>query len=623
MAQYDNLKDYFYGEYGTELKSAISSQILADGSNKNISDITIISLKCDDDIASNVTITLGIAANVVDDIESSMSDKQFFIVTMKGNLDIQFQDIRIIEIRSAEHDELPEDNILSHFILPDIPLEQVERIGNELYVYYKKHAKFTEPGLSLTKIIDNMCAPIFFSDLNGDCLGRVNFVNSDEKIYRYDTKEKILKYVNHSAEPGTILINKKRYYDELNGEVLITVAHELIHWQLHQKFFKLLVILGTTTDAMNCSATISVPDDNMTDVQKALCIAEWQANTLAMRLAIPQNTGESTIKKIASNPSTYRDNAGDRIQARVIEFAKIYNVSPLVAKERLRQLGCDYVDGTCLEYEENGKKIQAAPFCFQPGSLEDDETFIIYRDNFNQLLRENEEFAELIENRYYIYTEYVICINDAKYITPVSTDRELRFDLSDYAREHANECCLKLTMHTKQNATTYTPFDYLCKLEDGAYSHIHILTKEALNDLKSYKRRKKDKKEAEKILVQMDNANIVSFKDALRFHMSRLKIEPEDMPDELYLKETTFLSYYKANRNPSLKRAMIICNKLNLPYKLCIDLLKRARITLNTDKKEDELYDYLLTITNATLDDWELFLETNGFNPLIDKPCES
>ena len=66
MAQYDNLKDYFYGEYGTELKSAISSQILADGSNKNISDITIISLKCDDDIASNVTITLGIAANVVD-----------------------------------------------------------------------------------------------------------------------------------------------------------------------------------------------------------------------------------------------------------------------------------------------------------------------------------------------------------------------------------------------------------------------------------------------------------------------------------------------------------------------------------------------------------------------------
>ena len=268
-----------------------------------------------------------------------MSDKQFFIVTMKGNLDIQFQDIRIIEIRSAEHDELPEDNILSHFILPDIPLEQVERIGNELYVYYKKHAKFTKPSLSLEKIIDNMCAPIFFSDLTGDCLGRVNFVNSDEKIYHYDTKEKILKYDNHSAEPGTILINKKRYYDELNGEVLITVAHELIHWQLHQKFFKFLVILGTTTDAMNCSATISIPDDNMTDVQKALCIAEWQANTLAMRLTIPQSTVESTIKKIASDPSTNRDNAGDHMQACVIEFAKIYNVSPLVAKERLRRLG--------------------------------------------------------------------------------------------------------------------------------------------------------------------------------------------------------------------------------------------------------------------------------------------
>ena len=633
MAQYYNLKDYFYGEYGTELKSAISSQILAGGSHKNISDITIISLKCDDDIASNVTITLGIAANVVDDIESSMSDKQFFIVTMKGNLDIQFQDIRIIEIRSAEHDELPEDNILSHFILPDIPLEQVERIGNELYVYYKKHAKFSEPGLSLEKIIDNMCAPIFFSDLTGDCLGRVNFVNSDEKIYHYDTKEKIMKYDNHSAEPGTILINKKRYYDELNGEVLITVAHELIHWQLHQKFFKLLVILGTTTDAMNCSATISIPDDNMTDVQKALCIAEWQANTLAMRLAIPQSTAESTIKKIASDPSTYRDNVGDHMQTCVIEFAKIYNVSPLVAKERLRQLGYDYVDGTCFEYEENGKKVQAAPFYFQPGTLEDGETFIIYRDKFNQLLRENKEFAEIINSGRYIYLGYVVCQVDQKYIDVIINEKSLSFQLTTYAREHADECCIKFAVKSVFNkGEKYVNYGqtYLSNNKNELLQEYEVCIpddlKEAINSFA------KEDSRLNKTLSYCDVLAYYLFEDN-RETPVQVKDENGDFSytanriiaafaEKAGLSSTIIKRYLKNGSPPKLENTMRICFGLGLDETQSRDMIKTTGHYIDAPTAENIVCRMLFRLpekkAKLILDEWkpcvEYIKEMNAYN---------
>ena len=85
---------------------------------------------------------------------------------------------------------------------------------------------------------------------------------------------------------------------------------------------------------------------------------------------------------IANDPSTYYENYGDRMQAYVIKFAKIHGVSCFVAKARMRQLGYDFVDGTILEYEENGNKIQPAPFSFPPGTLKENETFVIYRDNY-------------------------------------------------------------------------------------------------------------------------------------------------------------------------------------------------------------------------------------------------
>ena len=101
---------------------------------------------------------------------------------------------------------------------------------------------------------------------------------------------------------------------------------------------------------MNCKEFPVAFSDSMTDIDKALCIAEWQANALAMRLAIPSCTVDAVNDEIANDPSTYYENYGDRMQACVIKFAKIYGVSCFVAKARMRQLGYDFVDGTILEY---------------------------------------------------------------------------------------------------------------------------------------------------------------------------------------------------------------------------------------------------------------------------------
>ena len=58
---------------------------------------------------------------------------------------------------------------------------------------------------------------------------------------------------------------------------------------------------------------------------------------------------------------------------------------------------------------------------------------------------------------------------------------------------------------------------------------------------------------------------------------------------------------------------MVICNLLQLEYELSIDLLSKAGVKLVEGKKKDDLYDYLLSITNAPISAWDSLLIEEGF----------
>ena len=434
MAQYDNLKDYIQGEHLVLITNAVKDYLKHDEkSDCQVSTPCIKSLVCtNDDAMFNVEYEIGVSADIVVGTETC---SRSFIITITGNLERRLDDIKVIGVKALNEDDFPEDNLLSQYILPALPESEVERIGSEMFAAYKRLGVFDGCQFSINKVMDKK--PIFFSPLPDNCLGRIILTEADVEVVIKN------KTVHHQAKPGTILLNKKKYADELDGGLLITVAHELAHWWFHQRFFKVLLLLGEESVDLISSTDMATTNDRTTDIQKALSIAEVQADELAMRLAIPQSTVDATIAEIATDPTTHYENLGDRMQACVNKFAKLYNVSPLVAKERLRQLGYDYVDGTCLEYEENGKKIQPAPFYFQPGTLEDGGTFVIYHEDYERLLSENKEFADLINSGKYIYLGYVVCLVDQKYIDVIINENGLRFQLTTYAREHADECCIK------------------------------------------------------------------------------------------------------------------------------------------------------------------------------------
>jgi len=367
-----------------------------------------------------------------------------FIVTLKGNIGQRFRDIKVIGVRSVNNASFPEDNILNQFILPDIPSEEVERIGRDLYKFYSKHDIFKESSLSIEKLVNK--GMLYFSPLPDSCMGRIILSETDVEIIHNVETEKGIESQKETihASFGTILLNYNKYAVELDGSLCVTVAHELVHLQFHSRFLKILQLLGEKDIELNSATEPVALDENMTDIQKALCIAEWQANVLATRLAIPKCTVLTVINDIANDPSCRYANDGDRMQACVNAFAKRYNVPSYVAKERLRQLEYDFVDGTCIEVDGDNKK----PFYFAPHTLNENETFVIDRAHYERLLQENKDFANLINSGKYVYIGYVICLLDAQYIDAEFTENGVKLALSDYARNHANECCLKFFIHS-------------------------------------------------------------------------------------------------------------------------------------------------------------------------------
>lgn len=625
MARYQNLKDYLQTEHIKLIDKAVTEH---QNSDVEINGNTLIeSLYCTDDERSNLKMELVVSA----DCNNTVSEKQYYNVTLFGSLDRKLQDIQVIDVKKCDKSDIRDDDLLNHFILPDVRTDDLERIGNELFSYYNIFADMKGYGLSLGKIISNMKAPIFFADLPADCLGRINLVEADVKTYQYDIGTQQLKKVSGYAKPGIILLNKKKYYDEQDGELLITVAHELVHWQFHQKFFKLLVLLGTDSDDMNCKEFPVAFSDSMTDIDKALCIAEWQANALAMRLAIPSCTVDAVNEIIANDPSTYYENYGDRMQACVIKLAKIYGVSCFVAKARMRQLGYDFVDGTILEYEENGKKTQPAPFYFQPGTLKENETFVIYHNKYERLLRDNEEFAELIKERYFVYTGYVVCYNHPKYIKLKISHDVIEYELSDYAREHAEECCYKFKYTYNFNKNSYTGCtisQYLCRLEDIVITiptdyvegGVHINAKQFKT---IFDKIEADREKAKKIKAHMVLAEITTFSDALKYHKKQIKGLTYHRIEERYgIKEDALKAYVapedsKRHRIPSIEHMMLLCHAFHLPHDIAIDFLVKAGTPLKEGNLLHKLYDDLLRLTDTPIKVWDEYLTENGFPPLL------
>lgn len=634
MSKYPDLKSYLQVNYKDLMQNAIQELVnnKYDGNGfhsinvlslckHEIDNLEVRALTCHDDIGPRINMDVGVAVDIVElglgttRYESSRK-KHWFTLSLQGVLKDGLSNVQVLDTSEIYNGKFQRENALNQFLVPYISADDLESIADDFWEFYCKDAVSFGYRFPVEHFIWDNQIDVQEADLPDNCLGRMYFKKAKAVTYHISPFKPHSDPVRIEMEinPGTILISHQRYFLGNEGTHLLTIAHEIIHWHLHQKYFKLLELLDSENSMMSCDIEPCVYDDNMTPAQKAHWFAEWQANALAIRIVMPRELAKKALQESwdmlpPNTPLVYA------VEETLKKVAKLFGVSEFVAKQRARQLGFDFVDGAFVRVD--GKTYP--PFIFKKNTLVQHQTFLIDQAGFEKLYRSSTDFSSLIDSGKFIYLGYVTCINDPKYIDVEQLGQNIRLVLSSYARQHADECCLVYSWQGKTELKDQFEFygqAFLCK-EVSADSYVEhsydakfnekcLQTEEEISrEINKYMKAKDD---TIKILGELNNLR--TFGEALTYHMKRKKIKVETLVERSNLSDTTIKKYRKGEVIPPIENVMAVCIGLNLQEDYSLNLLDFAGYSIVRDSIRNRAFRFLLAKhSDGTLEQWNKILD--------------
>lgn len=633
MSKYPDLKSYLQVNYKDLMQNAIQELVnnKCDGNGfhsinvlslckHEIDNLEVRALTCHDDIGPRINMDVGVAVDIVElglgttRYESSRK-KHWFTVSLQGVLKDGLSNVQVLDTCEIYNGKFEKENALNQFLVPYIRSEDLEDIAEDFLEFYCKDAVYCDYRFPVQHFIWSNQIDVQKADLPDKCLGRMYFKKSKATVYQtlpFKHCPDPVRVENFEIQPGTILINHHRYFLGSEGTHLLTIAHEIIHWHFHQKYFKLLELLDSENLMMSCDVEPCNYDDDMSPAQKAHWFAEWQANALALRIAMPREFVKKALEESwdAVPISTLAVHA---IEETLRKVAQLFGVTQFVAKQRVRQLGYDLADGAFIRVD--GKTYP--PFIFKKNTLDYHQTFLIDQSGYEKLYRTNPDFSTLIDSGKFIYLGYVTCINDPKYIEIDPCCPNIRLVLSSYAREHADECCLVYSWQGKTKLKEQFEFygqAFLCK-DVNAESYIEPSFDKNFNEKciqteEEIERAVLEYNEAldenDKVRKEMMINNCDSFAKSLVYHMDRKNILVEELAERSGLSDTTIKKYRSGEiKKPPIENVMAVCIGLNLHKDYSLDLIEVAGHSISRNRA----YNFLLDYSDGTLEQWNKILD--------------
>lgn len=546
--------------------------------------------------------------------------------------------LKISELYESDFDPVC---VTDTYLLPKITPSDLEDVAKDLFKEY--YSGLYENGFHFPfeKILKEQGIKLLKADFKDNGIfGRIYF----KKAFADDImKIKGLPDLTVSVQldKGTMLVSKNHYFMKDYGSLYNTIAHELVHWLLHKDFFKILCLLSDDHVQLPCSIMPQTPNDTMTGIEKAICWAEWQANSLATRIMMPK---EFFVNALSIQCYLAKKHQADNDIENILELglcktAKAFGVSKFDAKARAIQLGIVEAEGTMLYHNDE----HLPSISFKRNSLKKNQTYIIHEHELMSILKNDYRLAYMLAQQRYIFIGNVIVRNEPLYIK--SHSHKKYFTLTKYAREHAEECCLTFERHYESS----DDFDYeyygQCYLSKG-------LTADILTPYKVYyanygEKKIKPKKYSEIIKALKQEGDDVmdlyrslpnSYGGTLHTHLQkglfmrltdkngvkRVKLRKdspevtvEELSDETNISTKTINEMLNnENYHGDLETICAVCIGLHLPPKLSRDLLKKAKVDFldNTEgymqsRILEKYYTYSIEevnriLKNCKLDTW-------------------
>ena len=318
MAKYPDLKSYLQANYIELFTSEI--QKFVDGNydgggfhsinvlsllKHKIENVEVKALTCHDAPGPIVKMDVGLSADIV---ELGLGTKEYeadrkcrwFTVYLQGILRDGLVDVTVLDVKEFHNGKFEKESALDQFLVPYIYTASLEETADDFTDFYCCDAIYDGYKLPVAHILEAFEIKYYLADLPDNCFGRMYFRKATATVYETLPYVGEIKKENSVIESGTMLISRDKYYLGTDGTQRLTIAHEIIHWYLHQKYFKLLALLDDQSDMMSCEVEPSRYEESMTMAQKAHWYAEWQANALAIRIAMPLNLMREAFAEISA-----------------------------------------------------------------------------------------------------------------------------------------------------------------------------------------------------------------------------------------------------------------------------------------------------------------------------------
>lgn len=594
MSQYASFEKYLEAKYYNDIHRAITGLILKRGRNNSFYSYTVLdpSYFQVDDIhvktvsfhstdGNRIIFNAAVEADVIlkgmgkRDYDADMNNP-WYTVSFTGYLSDGLNMVTITGVDEYSADRFDKNTTLSKYLVPYLYAENLEKEAEKFLDKYCRQALKEPMPIPLDELMFNMGLDLYEAPLPDNIFGKTYFAEATVDVFNED-----YEVVSQTIDPGTILLNPNIFFMRNIGSRNNTVIHECVHWDRHDKFFELQKLLNSDLSSLSCEV-IEHKSQKDSGIDGALQWMEWQANALTPRILLPASTTRQKLKDILvclhiENPER---SESDIMEEAIQELADFFAVSKFAAKLRAIELGFTQAQGV-WNYV-NGKYLPS--FSFKANALKKDESYIIDTRNACYEANFDEGAKAALSNGDFLYVDNMYCINDQKYVTETEDGG---CTLTDYARQHVDECCLKFKQKFKISSTQGDAYYTQCSLsrdiDSSSYCECNYIDDEDNQDVeKRAAELKKLKAEGIRIMEILRNLPM-SFSGTLDAHMKRLEKEDGRKMTNLELSLRTGLSdryiqdLRKEEKNVSFETVCAICIGLHLHPKFSNDLISKSR----------------------------------------------
>lgn len=324
---------------------------------------------------------------------------------------------------------------LSAGLVPELGEDALDALAERLLAAYYPEALEKPRRVDAHEMAERMGLSVVYRQIEpeGEIYGEMFFQETETPLYDAMRQHQVLAPVKRK----TMVVDTTATFMGGMGTHDNTIVHECVHWALHGQAMALR--RAQQPDSQEPAICCRVDGGAGRAGDDRLLEMEWQANTLARCIQMPR----ALFRRKAEEAWARHDmkvitpNRVEEMPGVIDDLAGFFGVSREAAKLRMLEVGFESVAGVYVYID--GRYLR--PHSWRAGALGRDETFSIPAEDAARLMVEDADFARAAQG--YLYVEGHFVLDDRRYVTR-GEDGALM--LSDAARYHMDQCCLRFKM---------------------------------------------------------------------------------------------------------------------------------------------------------------------------------